>query len=98
MRNILMDGKGSKHAIEGIPWADTWKGPETIIFGHDAVRGIQIKKNADGKIIAVGLDTGACYGGKLSAFVYPEQKVVQQQALKVYETPNIPLTNSDCPE
>lgn len=91
LRNVLHDGKGSRFTEEGTAWIDSWNGPETVFFGHDAVRGIQIKKNDSGTIIAVGLDTGACYGNKLSAYVLPEGKIVQQQSAKIYEKPNIPL-------
>ena len=94
MRNILPDGSGSKSQGVGSAWVDTWNGPETILFGHDAVRGLQIKKNDSGEIIAVGLDTGACYGKNLTAFVFPDHSIVQQPSQRVYETPSIPLQNS----
>ena len=40
MRSITADGRPSKR-IEGTPWGALWKGPEHVVFGHDAVRGLQ---------------------------------------------------------
>lgn len=61
LRSVLPNGKLSDRAGEGVPWASRWKGPERVIFGHDAVRGLQRHKRA------IGLDTGCCYGRELTA-------------------------------
>jgi bis(5'-nucleosyl)-tetraphosphatase (symmetrical) len=59
-------------------WASHWKGPERIIFGHDAKRGLQQTE------YCIGLDTGAVYGKQLSGIILPERKLVQVDSLRVY--------------
>ncbi|AAZ13563.1 kinetoplastid-specific phospho-protein phosphatase, putative [Trypanosoma equiperdum] len=51
----------------GKPWASMWRGPETVVFGHDARRGLQEQY----KPLAIGLDSRCVYGGRLSAAVFP---------------------------
>eukprot|EP01119_Soliformovum_irregulare_P022903 TRINITY_DN7911_c0_g1_i1.p1 TRINITY_DN7911_c0_g1~~TRINITY_DN7911_c0_g1_i1.p1 ORF type:complete len:240 (-),score=58.32 TRINITY_DN7911_c0_g1_i1:76-795(-) len=84
MRNIH-EGKALPHAKEGVPWVTLHEGPTHIIFGHDAVRGLQQYEHA------TGLDTGCCYGGKLSAVILPKWEIVQVDAKAIHSKPNIPL-------
>ena len=44
----------------GKPWCSYWKGPKTVIFGHDAKKNLQYTDHA------IGIDTGCCYGRKLT--------------------------------
>jgi hypothetical protein len=77
LRSIKDDGEPSK-AIEGEPWASKWKGPPHVVFGHDAVRGLQ--RHA----WATGLDTGCVYGRELTALVLPAGELVSVPARRAY--------------
>ena len=67
---------------KGVPWAGEWPSDQPhVFFGHDAKRGLQQHTHA------TGLDTGCCYGKKLSAMILPERRLVQVPAREVYAQP-----------
>lgn len=74
IRSVTNGGKWSKEYADGEPWPARWNGPERIVFGHDAVRGLQRWPHA------LGLDTGCCYGKELSGLLLPEDRVVSVPA------------------
>lgn len=79
IRSIRADGSASSRKDEGRPWASVWQGPEQVIFGHDAVSGLQRRS------FATGLDTGCVYGRELTALVLPENTLVSVPAKRAYK-------------
>lgn len=79
LRSIRPDGSYSFSSQDGVPWASRWVGPPTVVFGHDARRGLQRYGRA------VGLDTGCVYGKELTGLLWPEGTLVQVPARDVYK-------------
>lgn len=67
------DITGSKHP-DGSPirrdWAKQYKGSAFVVYGHTPVRKPRIINNT------INIDTGAVFGGELTAFRYPEKETI----------------------
>lgn len=81
-----VDGKGqpSDKAVGYPLWGELYKGPPHIVFGHNAVTGLQLHP------WATGLDTGCVYGGRLAALVLADhqkipRKIQEREKLLVFE-------------
>jgi hypothetical protein len=64
--------------VDGQPWFDFWRGPETVIFGHWAQRG-----KVD-LALCKGLDTGCVYGGQLTGLWWPRLEWLSVPARRRY--------------
>jgi serine/threonine protein phosphatase 1 len=63
---------------DGTPWADLWKGPPFVVYGHTPRQKIYRRK------WSVCLDTACVQGGRLTAYILPEKRFVQVKARKRY--------------
>ncbi len=83
-RHVLLnirtwDGLGKNLWQEQDPaWHDLYTDPKLVIYGHWATQGLKVKTNC------IGLDSGCCYGKKLSALVLPDREILQVDALSQY--------------
>ena len=67
------------------PWAQDYRGSATVLYGHTPVPTVEWVNNT------ACLDTGAVFGGALSAMRYPEREVVSVPAEQVWYEPVRPL-------
>ena len=67
------------------PWADDYRGTATVLYGHTPVLDLEWVNNT------LCLDTGAVFGGRLSALRYPEREPVSVPAEQVWYEPVRPL-------
>jgi hypothetical protein len=74
-------------AVDGKPWFESWRGPETVIFGHWARLG-----KVD-RPLAKGLDTGCVYGGALTGIFWPSARWVSVPAKKMWFDPITHVAN-----
>jgi protein phosphatase len=59
-------------------WTKDYSGERVVVHGHVPVREPDIRNKV------YNIDTGCCFGGKLTALRYPEMTFVSVPALKVY--------------
>jgi hypothetical protein len=79
MRALTPHGQASPRLEDGVQWVTRYSGPAHVIFGHDALSGLQ--RTA----FASGLDTGCVYGRELTALILPENKLVTLPARRTYK-------------
>lgn len=81
VRGVTSSGATTTRAQEGLPWASRYRGEELIVFGHDAIRGLQLREHS------IGLDSGCVYGGELSALEVRPRKLYSVPAREMYSRP-----------
>jgi polynucleotide kinase-phosphatase len=67
------------------PWAEDYRGRATVVYGHTPVPDTSWINNT------ICLDTGAVFGGKMTALRWPERELVDVPAEKVWYEPAKPL-------
>lgn len=74
--------EGEPFPRKGYNWADTWDGDWTVVYGHDVIGEIPIIRGKNKNVC--GIDTGASYGGRLTALRWPEREFISVSAREVY--------------
>lgn len=64
-------------------WYESYAGPELVMFGHTPSPLPRAWRNG-GKLVALGLDTGCVYGGKLTAYSPERDAFVSVKAARAY--------------
>ncbi|WGL53333.1 polynucleotide kinase-phosphatase [Nocardioides sp. BP30] len=70
------------------PWAQEYRGRATVVYGHTPVPRAEWVNNT------ICLDTGAVFGGELTALRYPERELVSVPAEREWYAPVRPLATS----
>lgn len=68
-----------------LPWANEYRGRALVVYGHTPTPEVNAINNT------VCIDTGCVFGGKLTAYRYPEKEVVQVDAAQEYYAPAKPF-------
>ena len=90
VRQFALYGETTGETDEfGLPirlnWAEEYRGQATVVYGHTSVPEPEWMNRT------INIDTGCVYGGKLTAFRYPEKEFVSVPAKKVHYEPAKPL-------
>jgi protein phosphatase len=90
VRSFAMYGETSGEIDEfGLPvrynWAADYKGAAKVVYGHTPV------PEANWVNGTLCIDTGCCFGGKLTALRYPEMELASVPATRTYYEPIRPL-------
>lgn len=73
-------------------WAADYRGQAKVVYGHTPVMEAQWHNGT------LCIDTGCCFGGRLTALRYPEMELVAVQARETYAEPLRPLGGPATPE
>lgn len=77
--------KLGKEATGAMFWTQFWSGPKSVVYGHNvnSYEDPLIEEVAPG-VFCYGLDTGCCFGGRLTALIWETKEIVQVQAKRAY--------------
>jgi protein phosphatase len=90
VREFCLYGETTGETDEfGLPvrynWASEYRGRATVVYGHTPVPAPEWLNNT------VNIDTGAVFGGRLTALRYPEREFVSVPAAREYAVPIRPF-------
>nr|WP_092067958.1 polynucleotide kinase-phosphatase [Dendrosporobacter quercicolus]NSL46861.1 polynucleotide kinase-phosphatase [Dendrosporobacter quercicolus DSM 1736]SDL67186.1 polynucleotide 3'-phosphatase /polynucleotide 5'-hydroxyl-kinase /polynucleotide 2',3'-cyclic phosphate phosphodiesterase [Dendrosporobacter quercicolus] len=90
VRDFALFGDTTGESDEyGLPvrldWASEYRGKAKVVYGHTPTAEVYQVNNT------LNIDTGCVFGGKLTAYRYPEAELVSVPALETYYEPIKPL-------
>ncbi|MGC4050406.1 MAG: polynucleotide kinase-phosphatase [Paludibaculum sp.] len=90
VREFCLFGETTGETDEfGLPvrynWAAEYRGKAKVVYGHTPVPEPEWLNNT------INIDTGAVYGGRLTALRYPERELVTQPSASQYAVPARPI-------
>lgn len=71
------------------PWASDYRGKAVVVYGHTPTVTAEWVNNT------ICLDTGAVFGGQLTALRYPERELVSVHAARAYYEPVRPIAPAE---
>jgi serine/threonine protein phosphatase 1 len=81
----VIDRQGEPRKRAEVPdaphWSELWKGPPFVVYGHTPRPEVAREK------WSIGIDTGCVMGTALTAYVLPDEKLVQVKARRAYFRP-----------
>lgn len=97
VRNFCLYGETTGETDEyGLPvrldWAADYRGKATIVYGHIPQNEVQAVNGT------YCIDTGCVFGGRLTAFRYPERECVSVKAFEQYYEPIKPIAKVEKPD
>jgi serine/threonine protein phosphatase 1 len=87
LRYVDKNGKATRieQNRDAVHWASVWNGPYNVIYGHHVGSEEYPVISTRNGYTTIGLDTGACFGGKLSMLIMPTMEIVQVPGFKYRE-------------
>ncbi len=66
-------------------WTGFWFGPKSVVYGHNVHSyELPLIEERTPEVTCYGLDTGICFGGRLTALIWETKEIIQVQAKEVY--------------
>ena len=82
LKEVLKHGK---EALGAYFWTEFWTGPESVVYGHHVHSYTDpCIEEVFPNVFCYGIDTGCCFGGKLSCLILETKEIVQVQAKEIY--------------
>lgn len=76
--------KDRKKPENSFYWTELWNQPYNIIYGHHVHENNEPRIDRNANNICIGIDTGSCFGGYLTAFYLENFEFIKVKSKKTY--------------